>query len=347
MKYYSGTKLNYRSYAALGIVALFGVVTVSCNSGGGGGDDGGGTQTSTLNYYLDMPRAGTPSLSVQMAGLNTTFNNLSARGTLIQAVAPATENAVTLSSSTTPVVSLATGTLFGDLPVMVTQTFSWTGSNHPTAGEFTVTLGANGSVRSTVLPGGAGVRVALYDINNVQLATEDYSWANFEVLWEDDNASTYKRVASFVYGARSFLYDQVDTALEAMYMIEDNRAALQAAGSDQPLVANCSTNPPPGIGQNTVTMTWTDVDGSGTINHNPAGGLDTIHFTFNGCWVDDPADDIDAVLNGMLRFNYYEPHLQWGVAYIEFVVTETDMNGPIQGSGMTINGGFAFLAAGM
>jgi hypothetical protein len=93
---------------------------------------------------------------------------------------------------------------------------------------------------------------------------------------------------------------------------------------------------------NTAQVTWNDNGGSLAISLE-----DSFVFTFNNCWVDDPTNDIDAVLNGQMAFLHYSPHVQANPTYTNLRFDETNAGGVIADSDITLNGGLALFIPGI
>jgi hypothetical protein len=308
-----------------------------------------------LNYVLSGPRAGVGALSVNAVSgaLTATFpSNQSTNGLpwLEGTYDTATDDYV-LNSSLDPVAWVdTTGVPFGALEVRVTQTFRWNDGNDPTSGELTVTSRDvtptfEGTVKVAVTSTPAsGVNISWdSDDNGVPDAGPVfYSWIDFDELWENAGIDLWQRVASFTYSMREFLYDQAELAIEAFTVIEDLFSSFEMAGPGSTLPATCSPNPPVHTWPNEVRVTWNDHDGSATININ-----DSFTFVFDNCWIDDPTNDIDEVLNGRLDFLYYDRHVQACPSYSALRLDETNAGGVIANSDITLNGGLCLFIPGI
>jgi hypothetical protein len=253
-----------------------------------------------------------------------------------------------------PVLSVATATpsdqpLFGNLEVTVSQTFRWNGASDPTAGEFLITSGNEffpGTIRArvTVQSGAQGV-LSEYDDNNDGIYEPGvfHPWNAFYDLWEENTAPLYQRISSFVYSTRETAFSLMDMSMQVTNAIEDNRAALQAAGSDNAVQVACDALP--GAQPGSYTIVWTDVNGNGVID-SVGPQYDTLTITINHCWMDNPSDPEDLLLDGVIQLAYYEQHVQWGIIFNNLVVTPTLNNGAVLGSAITVNGGFSLLIPG-
>jgi hypothetical protein len=240
--------------------------------------------------------------------------------------------------------------LFGNLSVTVTQPFRWNDVNDPTQGELLITSRDAywpGRIRMRVLTGGAGIRTD-YDSGNDGTYEEgvSYSWGAFYDLWADDSKPIFERVSSFVYYMRQGVFSLIDLSMETTLVIEDNRTALEAAGSDNAIRVECDTLPGAPDQPGYYDIVWSDVNGNGVIDNTYSGQYDTFTITLHQCWADDPSDPEDMLLDGVIGLAYYEPHVQWGSVFDDLVLTKTLNNAVVAGSAKTINGGFSFLIPG-
>jgi hypothetical protein len=348
---------EYRFFHAmmfLGVLALLS----GCGGGGGGGVDVTPPSTN-LDYILGPPRAGVAPLTV--TGPLSKFTLSSNPPTMELPLITGTFNTATLDTTiadnaAVPILWADTATpsdnsLFGNLEVFASQPFRWNGASDPTAGEFLITS------RNGIFPGRIRARVSTAAGGGVQTAYDDnadgtygsdvfYAWGSFHDLWKDVSKLIHERASSFVYSVRQTIFSLMDLAMETTNAIEDHRAELQAAGSDNAIQVECDALP--GGSPGSYSIAWTDVNGNGKIDYDLSGAQqhDTFTFTINQCWIDDPSDPEDLLLNGVIEMDYYEPHLQWGPVFDNLVVTPTSDNVAIPGSAITVNGGFSLFVPG-
>ena len=349
-----GTTLS--KLALLGALAFL----PSCGGGGGGGVDVTPPSTN-LRYVLGPPRAGVAPLTVEAGESKFTLSSNppaielpSIRGTYDTATLDATidDNAVL------PILWADTATptdnpLFGNLEVVASKPFRWNDANDPTSGEFLITSRDGffpGKIRAGVsTAGGAGVRTG-YDSANDGIYEQEASetWGSFYGLWEDDTKPLFQRVASFVFYTREAIFSVMELSMETVNTIEDHRAELQAAGSDNAIQVDCDALPGAPNQPGSFSIAWTDVNGNGVIDHDlsGAGKHDTFTFMIGQCWIDDPTDPEDLLLDGVIRIAYYEPSVQWGPVFENLVITLTRNNKVVYASPVTVNGGFSLLIPG-
>jgi hypothetical protein len=241
-----------------------------------------------------------------------------------------------------PDTSTPTGDpLFGNLSVAVSQAFRWNGASDPTAGEFLITS-RNGSFTGTIRAGviaGGKVRTECGSV------TYEDSWGSFYDLWADASKPFCERVSSFVFSTRETVFSLMDLSMETTNVIEDNRAALKAVGSGKAVRVVCDTLPGAPNQPGYYDIVWTDVNGNGVID-SVGPQYDTLTFNINNCWMDNPSDPEDLLLNGGIHLAYYEAKVQWGIVFNNLIVTPTLNNGAELGPAMMVNGGFSLLIPG-
>ncbi|MEW6721501.1 MAG: hypothetical protein AB1346_13725 [Thermodesulfobacteriota bacterium] len=340
------------------IVCIACAACLFCCGGGGGGVDVT-PPTTNLDFVLGPTRGPTPPLTVTSGGSSFTLASNPPvqempliRGTWDTETLNATvtgdpDNVILWADTTGP----AGQPLFGSLSVVASRTVRWNGGDDPTAGEYTVTsrdAAFPGRVRARVSLQGATAGVtAEYDAGGDGIYEESAftPWAGFGDLWADGAAPLYQRVSSYVFFTRDVLFSAMDFSIQATLFVEDLRGALLAAGSDNAVAVSGVCAPLSGVaGQpGTFTLAWTDVNGNGQIDYDLSGaGLwDTFTFTISQCWIDDPADPEDFLLDGALRFAYYERNLQWSPVFDNLVVTRTLNGAVVPDATATYNGGFS------
>lgn len=343
----------FHTMVFLGILALLS----ACGGGGGGGVDVTPPSTN-LDYVLGPPRGPVPRLTV--TGPSSKFLLASippvSDGPYMAGTIDTATGATTIAdNAAVPILWPDTATpsdqpLFGNLTVTVSRAFHWNGASDPTAGEFLITSRNGffpGTIRARVITGGAGVR-SEYDSGNDGTYEEsaDDPWGSFHDLWGDGTKPLFRRVASFVFYTREATFSVMELSMETTNVIEDHRAALQAAGSDNAISVECDALP--GQSPGSYTIVWTDVNGNGQIDYDLSAAQknDTFTFTINQCWVDDPSDPEDLLLAGVIRLSYYEPNLQWGTVFENLVMTPTLNNAAVPGEAMAVNGGFSLFIPG-
>ena len=342
---------TFRFFHAMILIGLLTLLS-ACGGGGGDGDVDVTPPSTNLDYIFGPPRGPVPRLTVtepQSKFTLTPLEPLYMRGTYDKKTL---ETTIT-DNAAVPILWADTSTptgapLFDNLSITVSQAFRWNGASDPTAGEFLITSPTyfTGTIRAGVIPGGAGVR-AEYDGNNDGTIDNSVSeaWGTFHDLWADGTKPPYQRVASFVFYTREATFSMMELSMETTNVIEDHRAALQAAGSDNAIRVACDTLPGAPNQPGYFDIVWTDGNGNGVID-SVGPQYDTFTFTINHCWADDPSDPEDLLLDGGIHLSYYERQVQWGIEFNNLVVTPTRNNGAVLESPMTVNGGFSLLIPG-
>lgn len=338
---------TFMNLALLGLLALL----PSCGGGGGGGDVAPDIPETNLDYVFGPPRGPVPRLTVTGPLSKFTLTPLEPTY-MIGTYDKETLDVTITDNAAVPILWADTVTpsdqpLFGNLEVTVSQAFRWNGASDPTAGEVLITSRNGffpGTIRARVLAGGAGVR-SEYDSGNDGTYEEsaENSWGSFYDLWEDGSEPVYERVSSFVYSTRETAFSLMEMSMETSNAIEDHRAELEAAGSDNAVQVECDALP--GESPGSYTIVWTDVNGNGLID-SVGPQYDTLAFAIDHCWMDNPSDSEDLLLDGGIHLAYYEAKVQWGIVFNNLVVTPTLDNVVVPEAAMTVNGGFSLLIPG-
>lgn len=193
------------------------------------------------------------------------------------------------SVSTTP-----SPPLFGGFSNQIVDPLAWVGYNPPSAGKLEqITPAGNpfflpDPVQATF--GSVGVRLTYPSETPL-----DVDWDTYVNLWLDDTQIDAWRLASFGGATMSLAIERVRMILDLMAFINANDMAISAAGSTG-LVTACS--PRPGAATGTRRIALANPDGE----FNPG---DDLVVTYENCWIDDPTDDIDQLLDGSITLSGY------------------------------------------
>lgn len=345
----------FRSLRVGGLIAL--AALLSMCGGGGGGDVEVTPPSTNLSFVFGPPRAGVGPLTV--TGSQSRFILAAATDGpwMSGTYDTATLDTTLTDNAAVPIVWPDTATptgdpLFGNLSVTVSQKFRWNGADDPTEGELLITsrnVFFPGRIRVTVsVQAGAQGMLSEYDGNNDGVYDPGvfHPWSAFYDLWADDTAPLYQRISSFVYYMRKGVFSLIDLSMESINVIEDHRTMLEAAGSDNAIREECDTLAGAPNQPGFYDIVWTDVNGNGVIDNTYSGQYDTFTITLHQCWINDPSDPEDLLLDGVVRLAYYEPKVQWGSVFDDLVMTQTLNNVVVPESAKTINGGFSFLIPG-
>ncbi|MBN2720350.1 MAG: hypothetical protein JXR72_04520, partial [Proteobacteria bacterium] len=131
--------------------------------------------------------------------------------------------------------------------------------------------------------------------------SSSYNWEEFEELLENPKASEWEQKASFAFNILIFIYDQMEHVISAFELIDDNESRLLSVN---PITEYCDAfsaadlTAPEGVDdQGTAEFDWEE---SGEV-----GPGDNFSLFFTDCWQNDPADDMDDLLQGGLDFTGY------------------------------------------
>jgi hypothetical protein len=346
---------------ALAAIGIVGLASILATGGGGGGDDGfdGGDDGDvnilpTYGYSISA----LPDESPLMVALDTTEGiyliSVDFSDTLSGTVDTGFvgEDDVVLpgriieAGSHIAIDSDAGQTLLGAFTVTVIEDVEFTFDNPPSSGAVAVEFETE-SIRAQIVSG--GVELSL----NGGTATF-FGWDAFDDVLGDSMAPDWQRRGALGLSGLDFVYEQALGVVDALNLIDDFLA------SSNPLEQMCDSfmgTPPVGVlTQGMFTLTWL---GSGSVQPG-----DDFRWQFTDCWVDDPFDDVDQVLNGGIDLLGYtsvesggnltrtgfEPYLMsdGGVVFDNFETVEVVEDGlgnfAIEpGTRVTLNGGFVVV----
>jgi len=268
----------------------------ACGGGGGGGDSGGGAITddpappmpTIVSFGIGTKDVAPLTFTVaNVADVSIAYTLLGFNGTWNR-----TAQAYSLSGRTNV---LSGPNLFGDFVVQTIEPLTWAGDNPPGAGKMEVLTVATSKYPLllpvvTTIDGMAPPVLLGYGADTVR-----YDWDTYLSLWPDDTEPTQWRVASFGATALSLAIDRVRAVLDLMAFINGNDRAIAAAGAAG-LETACSPRPGATTGSRRIALANPD----GELN--PGDGL---VVTYTNCWIDDPTDDIDLLLDGTITMSGY------------------------------------------
>lgn len=306
-------------------VSVFAILTiVATGGGGGGGDDGGGlvgdddpgpvTILPTYNFLLTNLSSGELLTASLGSGLSVSID---IDGLLHNSV----DLAVSASNEVTFLSYIGRAGSGFDLNVSSSGAFP---AISPVAVLFTqdivVDFGSppSSGILDVVVPGET-VTVTV-TIDGVQLSLNGgeavpYSWDEFMNLIEDETQEDWVRRASLAVGAVEFTY-------ELFFDVADILDDLELVVLSNPLVESCDMftgTPPAGIlAQGELTVTWT---GSGELSPG-----DDFQWSFNQCWLDEPNDVTDDLIDGTIMLQNYTETVDFNTNTL-FEIGFGDLNG--------------------
>lgn len=283
-------------------VFVLGVLSIVATGGGSGGngsnggdfdDDGPVNIMPTYNFFLtNLPGdnlltavvGGELTVSIDIDGLFA--NRLDLAVDVNNNVTLLSYIARTSSGFDLLVSSGGVSPLDGSVSVILTEDISGTVGDAPISGAFNVIIPGE-TVTVNIIA--TGVQISL----NGGVAVE-YTWDEFEALFEDDVQETWQRRASLASAAFEFMY-------ELFFTVTDALDELELVTLSNPTTAMCDMftgSPPAGVlAQGNTTITWL---GSGEL----ADG-DDFDWRFNQCWFDDATDIIDELVDGVITLENY------------------------------------------
>jgi hypothetical protein len=245
---------------------------------------------------------------------------------------------VRLGPQATAALAVSAPGAFPDFTVAIFDPIVVPGSSsHPTDGNLAVTFDT-----STLLVTLDATTVTL-DLDGGQ-ETAVLTWAEFEAIDAFGSAPEFQRLSAFAYAALEFAVEQGLRCIEGFRLVADYEDELNALGPDVPVVLAGDPYPPTqqaGV----LEFAWHDTGEPGSAGQ--IGPADDFTATFVDCWRDDPDDDIDERLDGVIDYFGYgeidEPFWLFfaEVRFTDFRIVETEETAPgvfEDGLSTTVNG---------
>lgn len=210
--------------------------------------------------------------------------------------------------------------LFGTFDIAATETFTVPFESRPTSGSLEVNsylpVGSGlGFVDVTILPAGAGVRLALDETNDGTIeAWDDVTWAEFDEILGSE-APQWQQLGAFGYAVMvDFMPELLQYGIAGILLVEITADVLPSLN---PVTGECtafsseglSVPPPPPVvpDQGFETFTWFDDAASGDVNAGDSFSLD-----FDYCLLYFTTDESD-LNNGLIEMNSWTEVVTDGV----------------------------------
>ena len=218
--------------------------------------------------------------------------------------------------------------LFGMFAIAVSETVTVPSESRPTSGTIEVDsylpVGSGlGFVDVIVLPGGAGVRLALDQNNDGTIETQvEKTWEEFGELLGSEEPQ-WQQLGAFGYAVMvDFMPELLQYGLAGILLVETSAEVLPGLN---PVIGECtafssvglSVPPPPPVvpDQGFETFAWFDDAISGDVNPGDSFSLD-----FDYCLLYFPDDDSD-LNNGLIEMN------SWTEVFTDGVLTRVGFEG--------------------
>lgn len=200
--------------------------------------------------------------------------------------------------------------LFGPLEIGVTQPIRLQDAEYPTEGEVEITLVGGEIITVTVNPsvppsGNPGLDIKFdEDGDGAPEAQSGFTWEELEDIWGDPTIELYQLIGSFFVNMFELFFERVELANDLLAFIDGNKVDLEIAGGAG-IAVDCDEFPPQSGSRGSRLYVWDDAN----QDMKPGSG-DNFTVTYNtsddGCWIDDPTDDIDTLYKGILNLKGHE-----------------------------------------
>lgn len=232
---------------------------------------------------------------------------------------------VRLGPQATAALAVSAALVFPDITVNIVEPIVVPGaSDHPTDGGLVVTFDAQ-----TLLVTMDATTITL-DLNAGQQVAV-LAWADFEAIDVFGSDPEFQRLGAFAFAALEFVVEQGFRCIEGFGLIADHEDELNALGPDVPVVIAGDLYPPT-MQTGQLEFAWHDT--GEPLSAGQIGPDDGFTSTFVDFWRDDPNDDVDERLDGVIDYlGYHEDdHPFWlhfaEVRFTDFTIVETEETAP-------------------
>jgi hypothetical protein len=333
------------------------MTVISSGGGGGGGDDGNGGGEPTIldvyDYFIDTDLGG-EYLTISLTdGSTNLMLSVATLGRFLTGTYNTETGAYTVDvDAGASINSDLADPFLGAFNVEVTGAWQFPRDSFPTAGSLEVDDGTDTVTVTVVSSPADGAHLNL----NSGEAEEFFDWDSFEDLFSSETNPEWQRRASLAFGFLNFMLEQADFVIEALQFIDDNSDQLEGGATTEMCDAFPSGAAPAGIPieQGNYVVSWADSSGNGQL-----GPGDDFTWEFSYCWDDDPANDFDDLIQGVVNLGNYTEVVDasnrvtrigfespGGVVFTDFVLYEVEEE-PADTYNTTIttelNGGFTIV----
>jgi hypothetical protein len=357
------SNLIFRNVTSFASIFMLSVVFLSGCGGDGDGEvaDVPATVPDQLSYEIKqaenielvIDQAG-DTVTISSAFLTGSYNRITEAFTL-EPIGPA------MSVSAPAFLDGLLSTEFNSYVLQVKEALAWVGDGSPTSGEFELRDDQVLQRLIRVSVSQAGVVINYFeDVETGNSVSKNYTWDQFDELFENTSEEDYFRIAAFGYNVLHFMYEQSEIVITALELISENDIQLEETGTVE---QNCDTYPLPPLpavsyDPGLIKVNWYDADNSISI-----GPGDTVYLGFIECWDNDETDTIDTFFDGTVNMvNYtevenagvvtrigFEPSASGtgGIQYDYLDITETETTGSnvvfVTSETLTLSGGFSMV----
>ena len=300
---------NGSTAKVLPLLALLGLG--ACSSGGGGGEeeDEIGLKPTPSVVTFSMNTGGSP-LTIEYAGETVELNALMSGFYHLEQDEWA--------SDANTMLSIDSGSLFGNLDLFVSDRFQGAAWEDPRSGEFVVQQASTNDVITVTVNGAVGGVDIHYDAGGNaanRVGPFTYTWEEFSDLLGSSTVE-YEEIASFAWGALEQTRERFLVVVETFVAIFDTAPTFESIGPEQRFGISGVCGTLPGSGNfGDAVIVWHDVNGTALVETG-----DAFTLTLENCWVDVPGR-FDRLLEGEVRltgFSCTESPFSTG-ANLEFV----------------------------
>lgn len=337
-------------YLFLITIIAFGTISIISSGGGGGDDDGDGDGDGDGGGNVAAPQIYNFSLNM-LAANQLTFNVPLYDYPVTIPVSEFTATGIyEINGQKMTLTGMEMDADFGevdneliDFRIVRIEDIKLSGTDFPTQGAWEVSIGG-----APVLVVRVNSTIGGVDIDPTEGDVVSITWDQLMDIGDNSEASGDEFVAYLSYGSCEYSLKRFWYFFQSFTTVFSVMEELENAGSNN-VGSTISCDPFPPTGGTAGTRQYKYIDASSNGELGPGDDFQIIFDSSpNGCWYDDPEDDVDLLVKGTIEMNGYIENIENDqmtstgfdeVLFVDFMETETE-NNEVTTHSTTTNGGF-------
>ncbi len=215
----------------------------------------------------------------------------------------------------------------GDFPAQGAWKITFTGQNFESLGFDSIIM--------EITDTGVTITASLSD-NPIEGMPVSLTWDELDDIGDQEDAPVYQLFSWIGYSVWMYYYELMGIEYSSMKQIYDNATDLAL---NETVTVNGQRFPPDTGTRGKLILTWIDSSGDRIM-----GQRDSFACSFTNWWEDVPASERDGLFNGSMYLTDFvknDNNLGFNCEFNSFAVNETYNGSVVEGSQLTVNGGFS------
>jgi hypothetical protein len=325
---------------------IFSIGGTGCGGGGGGSSSESLIPEGPITYNIGTYSIGDVEQHLQINSGKTGLTNVSAD---LQGIYDTTTNHITVEQNRS--VTVQSNTLWEDYNsyvntcrVTVLNEIHMNKGEFPTQGSWEISFeGQNfeslgfDSIIMEITDTGVDITAYLSD-SPIDGMPVSLTWDELDGIGDQDDPPAYQLFSWIGYSVWMYYYELMGIEYSSMKQIYDNATDLAL---NETVTINGPVFPPDTGTRGKLVLTWIDSSSDGIM-----GQRDSFTCSFTNWWEDVPANDRDGLFNGSMYLTDFiknDNNLGFNCEFNSFIINETYNGAVVEGSQLTVNGGFKLL----